>query len=287
MKVLVIYNSVDPQSVAGAMLAKLRYHDCTLKDIYGIATADITTYVNGLSQIYDLIINNYDVDTDTGKLSVAQVLILDSKINATAVMTGTATASSSVATLTDANSGWTVNAYAGMYVKTTGGTGLNQVRQIVSNTSQVLTLDSAWTVAIDTNTTFTIMAERDNFSHTIAATSGQLKRAILAWQHETLFSGIPEPLLIYKLAGDKTTADTTTNAQDVLDASYMVNACKFFGRNLADQAVRQAWSKLLFNGTVPDPTKLKQPPFDQALYNTWYAYGKLMTESATALSVTL
>ena len=290
MKVLFVYNSLEPQSVAGAAVAKLHpsYPDCTLKDIKAIETADISTWIGTLSAVYSLILINYTVTTaGTGVLSPAQVILLDAKCARTVLKTGTATAASSTNTLTASAMGAVVNAYAGMYVKTTGGTGLNQVLQIVSNSATVLTLASAWPVAISTDTTFAICATRDEFSHTIAATSGNLKRALTAWQHEKMFYGTPEPLIIYKLAGDKTTADTVTNAQDVLDESYIVKAAKFFGRNLADPVVLRNWNKLLFNELIPSTTTLRQPPFNQALYNDWMEKGKLLVESATALSVTL
>ena len=140
MKVLFVYNSSDAQSVAGALIAmsKTEYSDITLKDINGVSTGDITTWIGTLSAVYNLILIGWTLTTaGAGVISPAQQILLDAKISKTALWTGTATAASSAASLTDASSGWTVDAYAGKYVKTTGGTGLNQVLQIVSNTSQV------------------------------------------------------------------------------------------------------------------------------------------------------
>jgi len=50
-------------------------------------------------------------------------------------------------TLTDTDKTWGVNAHTGRFVEITGGTGLGQIRQIVSNTETVLTVGVAW----DTN----------------------------------------------------------------------------------------------------------------------------------------
>lgn len=289
-KALCVYNSLDPQSVAAAALAKLLYSDCTLKDILGIATGNITTWIGTLTAVYDVILIAYTVTTaGTGVISPAQQILLDAKCARSVVKTGTATESASDDSLTAAALGAGVDDYKNMYLKTTGGTGLNQVRKILANSTTVITLESAWTTPIANDTTFAICAGRDDFSHYVETTSGQKKRAILAWEHTKLFNGIPEPLWIHKLAGDKTTADTATNAQSVLDEGYIIPATKYFLRNLADQAVLQAWGRLLFGEPVPNPdnTKIKQPPMDVALYREYYAFGKLLKESATALSVSL
>ena len=286
MKVLFVYNSIEPQSVAGAAIAKRLFSDITLKDILAIETADISTWIGTLSAIYDKIIIGYTVTTaGTGVISPAQAILLDAKCDRTVLKTGTATAASSVNTLTASAMGAVVNAYAGMYVKTTGGTGLNQVLQIVSNSATVLTLASAWPVAISTDTTFAICAGRDDFSHTIAATSGNKKRALTSWEDVNMYgTTVKPPLFIYKLAGDKTTAGTATNAQNVLDESYLVKSTKFFLRDLSDAEVMANWNLLLSDGLGGS---LKAKADFTALYNDLYDKGKLLVESATALSVTL
>ena len=70
--------------------------------------------------------------------------------------TGTATAGSST-TLTDSGSGWSTNAYAGMMVRITGGAGKGQVRMILSNTSEVLTVSRAFSTTPTTTSTFEIV----------------------------------------------------------------------------------------------------------------------------------
>jgi hypothetical protein len=142
-------------------------------------------------------------------------------------------------------------------------------------------LESAWGVSISTDTTFTICATRNEFSHTIAATSGQLKRAILAWVHETLFTGVAVPLFIQKLAGDKTLNTTAVNAQGVLDEGYITMASKYFLRDLTSQAVREDWLKLLFNMKPVYNNKTSQ---DMVLYAEMYKYGKKLKESKTAFT---
>jgi hypothetical protein len=282
MKVLVVYNSSDPQQVAGAIIYSHKYSDVTYKDICAVTTGDIGTWIGTLSAVYGLLVVNCTVTSaGTGVLSVAQVLLLDAKIAKTAVKTGTASAGASDDTLTQAGAGWTVNALRNMYVKTTGGTGLNQVRKITANSATVLTLESAWTTPISTDTTFTVCATRNEFSHTIAATSGQLKRAWLAFEHETLYPGIAKPLFIQKLAGDKTTNSVAVNAQGVLDEGYITMAAKYFLRDLTDQTVREEWLKILFNLEPVIAGRTKQ---DMTLYTQMYRYGKRLKESKTAFS---
>lgn len=287
MKVLFVYNSSDAQSVAGAVLAMSKYSDITLKDINGVLTAAITTWIGTLSAVYDLILVGWTVtNAGTGVISPAQQILLDAKISKTALWTGTATASASNASLTDSGSGWTVDAYAGMYVKTTGGTGLNQVLQIVSNSAQVLTLESAWGVAIDNTTTFEIVESREDESYYIPATSGSNKRAYCSWVHEKLYEGVDVPLFIAKLAGDKNTNTAAINAQGALDESYITYAVKYFLRDLTDADVVDDWNKLLFNMETPVSGR-KQTKQDMALYTQMYKYGKLLVESAAAHIVTL
>jgi len=68
---------------------------------------------------------------------------------------GTASGGSAT-TVVKAAAGWTVNAYAGMIVLTTGGTGPNQCRKIVSNDATTLTCTPDFTVAPANLTTFKI-----------------------------------------------------------------------------------------------------------------------------------
>lgn len=74
----------------------------------------------------------------------------------TSITTGTATAGAST-TLTDSGSGWTIDAYAGKNVEITAGTGKGQVRYIVSNTADTLTIAPAWTTNPSTDSVFKIV----------------------------------------------------------------------------------------------------------------------------------
>jgi len=70
-------------------------------------------------------------------------------------VTGTATAGTKYS-LTDSGSGWTVDAYRNMFITLDGGTGSGQTKLIVSNTSEVIKVQSPWDTTPSTDTTFTI-----------------------------------------------------------------------------------------------------------------------------------
>lgn len=79
---------------------------------------------------------------------------------AAATVTGTATAGGA-STLTDSGKSWSTNAYAasgsaGWMVAITGGTGVNQIRSILSNTSTALTVLYPWDTTPDATSTYAI-----------------------------------------------------------------------------------------------------------------------------------
>lgn len=70
--------------------------------------------------------------------------------------TGTVTGATST-TLTDAGKNWSANAYLDMSVLITGGTGAGQIRRIVGNTSNTLTVSQAWTTTPDGTSQYSIL----------------------------------------------------------------------------------------------------------------------------------
>ena len=69
---------------------------------------------------------------------------------------GTATGTHTATTLQDTTQTWTVNEYAGAYIRITGGTGINQRRRIVSNTVDTLTVTGNWATTVDNTSTYQI-----------------------------------------------------------------------------------------------------------------------------------
>ena len=53
--------------------------------------------------------------------------------------------------------GWSVDAYAGKNVEITSGTGAGQVRNVLSNTAEILTVDRAWTTNPDATSVYKVI----------------------------------------------------------------------------------------------------------------------------------
>ena len=94
------------------------------------------------------------------EVNSANVLTLNGgfwKVPVSDLVSGTATAGAS-GSLTDSSKSWTTNAYRGMWVYITGGTGAGQLKQVYSNTSTVLSLTPSYTFSpvIDATSTYVI-----------------------------------------------------------------------------------------------------------------------------------
>lgn len=76
------------------------------------------------------------------------------------VDTGTVT-SASTNTLSDSAQAWTVNEYSNHLVRIVQGTGVNQTRQIVSNTATALTVATNWTTTPDATSDYEIVPIAD------------------------------------------------------------------------------------------------------------------------------
>jgi hypothetical protein len=70
-------------------------------------------------------------------------------------ITGQAT-SGAAGAITDTSKSWTINEHANRYIWITGGTGINQIRKIASNTSDTLTLTANWTTNPDSTSLYKI-----------------------------------------------------------------------------------------------------------------------------------
>jgi len=133
-----------------------------------LQTTDSTgTYKIILKLYYDSVAEVYRALAK--KIPVAQALTSDEFLlgtvywdsvsailyNSPQLDSGTATSSTNT-TLIDTSKVWLTNQYQGNYVTITGGTGSGQVKKIVSNDSDTLTIDSAWAVNPDGTSTYKI-----------------------------------------------------------------------------------------------------------------------------------
>ena len=64
--------------------------------------------------------------------------------------------SGAAATITDTTKNWTVDEHAGKFVVIVGGTGISQVRKVVSNTSNTITVAQGWFTVPDSTSTFRV-----------------------------------------------------------------------------------------------------------------------------------
>jgi len=74
--------------------------------------------------------------------------------DATAQETGTATGTHSTTTLQDTGQAWTVNEWTGFYCRITGGTNIDDVVKILSNTADTITVDSTWQTTVDNTSAY-------------------------------------------------------------------------------------------------------------------------------------
>ncbi len=102
----------------------------------------------------------YNTLMSTGENAIDDEYTLTLEYSTTALDSVTATAGANT-TLTDRGKSWTANAYTNKVLKLTGGTGSGQVRNISSNTSTALTVDTAWATNPNNTSTYQII---DGFS---------------------------------------------------------------------------------------------------------------------------
>lgn len=79
-------------------------------------------------------------------------------VSAAAPESGQATSGGNT-TLTDTNKTWSVNEWQNKWVAIVNGTGVGQTRKITSNTSDTLTVETAWTTNPDPNSVYRIIDE--------------------------------------------------------------------------------------------------------------------------------
>lgn len=112
------------------------------------------------------------------------------KLTSAAIQTsdsGTSTGSNTSLTLKDTGKSWTVNIFAGAAVIIDGGTGSGQTGFVVSNTSNTLTVETAWGTIPDNTSTYKICAEpRSLKAVTWQGLNGKLLLAAKDWvTHKT------------------------------------------------------------------------------------------------------
>lgn len=222
-KQTVFFNKSNVSSMIAAAVYANMYpasSDNVLKDLDAITTGNITTYVGGLTaDSYDAIYLGCEngVVAATGKLSKTQCgtlyLCLKTANRGTVLDTVDNTDIFSVVTIGKTGEGWTVNQWAGKWVYIYAGTGSGQLAKIVSNTATTLTIGSNFDVTPDATSDMKII-DTDMKMYEAGNTASGLSAGARMW--DTLYPGVTQPLLVYRVCNDKfavlkATADSVGN----------------------------------------------------------------------------
>lgn len=140
-KITDVVNPTTPQGVATKVFVE-DYVDDRTEDI------SCSAFRNAVQPIppnewTPLILNDEEFDTNTMHKNTNED-------------NGTATGVQGVGILQDTSKSWGVNAYQNMLVVITGGLGVGQIRKIVSNTIDTLTITPNWTITPDATSTYEI-----------------------------------------------------------------------------------------------------------------------------------
>jgi hypothetical protein len=217
---IIFYNSALPDSVL--IMSEYYYKNykagttLTVKDVYGVNTATLTTYCSNLTAIYTEIMiacacESTASSTPDATLNLVNQAVLYGKLVTASV--GTLTAESAVAdTHTTTTIGNTaaysaINAVVGtpdtpIYVLTTAGTGSGQLSTIKSNTVDAVTIYGTFYAEVDNDTKHKIVTGSKLFivGKAQAQTSIITKnRSELAW--EAMYPDITFPVINSYFAG--------------------------------------------------------------------------------------
>jgi hypothetical protein len=158
-----------------------------------------------------------------GDITEEDFIDLEAKIVAVPLHTGTARVSAAGTVLLEVATASTVDdAYNGMMILLTGGTGADRCRKIINynGTTQVATVDTNWEVADipDATTTYVITNDLQNFGRAINYGAGAVPNYIDAW--DKAFPGHTYPLIFaylnnaYNIDSGTETAHTATTLTD-------------------------------------------------------------------------
>jgi len=208
MNRLIIYNSGGTAAqIKAAADCFYKYSDATIKDVNGVTTADITTYIGTLTDAYYHAIficcTTQAADPTSGALMFNHVASLRAKMAAgyegTVVDSGTCQANATVTEIVLATTASASNdTYNGMFIETTGTTAvLRYISDYVGNTRACTTTTT--TTAIATTETYEVYTNDYiyEFGNTNAVSG---KTAVLqAW--DVLYPDAQYPLVNHYIGG--------------------------------------------------------------------------------------
>lgn len=151
-------------TVANTDIISLRYFTTdTVSSIvsgYGyVSTADVYR----TSGITSTEISTADVSVQIGRAE-ANICRLTKNIYWKVAITSQAATSGAASSITKTGAGWTTNEFVDLYAYVYSGVGIGQIRKIVSNTSDTLTVDRVWASNPDNTSIFKIFYVPEGFS---------------------------------------------------------------------------------------------------------------------------
>lgn len=225
---LTIYSSAVVQDAVAAAITLNKYPvgetDNTLKDLAGIATGDITTYIGTLSAgVYDKIFIHVSnqVAAAAAVLTTAQMYALIAKLKTAGQGTQVGTDIENCTTFTattigDSGEAWEVDEHVGRWVIINDGTGANQLAKIKSNTATVLTIDGTFATTPDATSDFQIWEDIELIDLGNVDMINSSNPAWRSWNYHYPNNGVPPIVRAigkYKfpvLAGTASACTTTT-----------------------------------------------------------------------------
>ena len=241
MITLLIYDSAILQSVVGAAAVLTKFPvnaDHTVKDLNGILTADISTYIGTLSDdTYDEIhiCVESEVAAATAKLNKTQLALLLPKLKTASQGTQVHDQVDgdifSVVTIGDALLTMTVDAEIGNYVNIYGGTGLGQLALVTDNTATTLTVGSNFDVTPDATSDHYLLSGVKMYQG--GNVVGTKQPSLVAW--ENLYPVLTPPLMIFRI-GEYKFAEVAATADSAATGS-LTDSGAFAGLDLDDHYV--------------------------------------------------
>lgn len=125
--------TLDYLTGTGSVATLAGFGYCTTSDVY--RTSGISS-----TQISETDVSRFIEEAEAAVCRYTHYLYWKRNLEAETVTSAASTS------LTKSGAGWTVNDYANQYIHITSGTGAGQVRKVISNTIDTLTIDRAWTI---------------------------------------------------------------------------------------------------------------------------------------------
>lgn len=234
---LIIYSSTgNATNIKGAADCFYKYPEATVKDVTGITTGNITTYITGLTDTHYDEIFIYCVTQDTGAtglLSFQQVANLQAKMKTakkgTVVVDGTSqTNTTATEIVLDSDASSEDDTYNGMFIKTTGTTAvIRYISDYVGSTKTCTVPTTTTAISGETYEIYTL-----DYIHQLGNVLSSGKTPVLqGW--DLLYPTVTYPIVNIALGGTMAVLSSGT-AQSVDAGTITLAANKETGNKVVE-----------------------------------------------------